>query len=211
MTTALETTGSIDRRGALPTKWLYAIPVVVLVIGVILFAFTLYRGTQKPAGEATRVVLPGSKEINLHRAGTYTIFYDYMTIPGDTSNTASADMPDLRLSVTSKASGQQLALTRTTSNMSYPLTSRHRLSVMKFEVARPGEFTLQAAYPDGRSDPPFVLTVATGVVGSTLGHVLVGFGLLVAGLAIAGGLTAIIFFMRYSARRRIQLGLTERA
>lgn len=197
----------IDAGAIRPSRRLYAIPIAVVVVGLALCVFMIGRGAGATPGQNERAVGPGTQNVGFPTAGTYTIYFEAETIPGDTTNTAIRDFPNLKLSISSATTGQQLALTPSTRSTSYRIFGGSPVSVMQFQVKQPGQYTVHAEYPNGQKGPPFVLSITYGAVGMVVGYVLVGFGLLFVGIAVAGALAGLIYYRRRSAARYQRLGL----
>lgn len=176
-------------------KW-YVVAAGVFVLGGILaasFAFVRLSGL---ADTLPQVVVPGSAELPLETAGSYTIFHEAESVV-DGRYFSVGDVSGLLVQVVSVETGEPLPLASSGANMTYSLGGRSGRSVLGFEIDRPGTYRVTGSYKSG-SGPETVIAVGQGfgkkLVGTILGTLGIGFGFAAAAVAIA-----VVTFLR---RRR---------
>jgi hypothetical protein len=102
----------VKEKGQFPGRWAYAIPILVIILGLMVSAWILigagfwnYPATiEKAFGEEQHhLKVPGSKDVTLTRSGAYGIYYEYNleACQGEKSQTP----PAIECSLTSKSTG----------------------------------------------------------------------------------------------------------
>lgn len=180
---------------------------LVFLAGAALGAFFIVRGIQGTRGQLTRVVMPGTADLTLSQTGKYTIYYEYRSVVGETEYRAPEQVPTLRVRITSKATGQQVATSPASVSTTYALASQAGESWLDFTVDTPGTYVLSAAYPSGAVDPRFVLAVGNGIVGRLVGNILLGIGMLMAGFALAVATVIAVLVMRERSSHALRFGV----
>jgi len=177
------------------------VAIAIVIIGVAICGYVIYRGTTHTRGKVLTLNMPGSQPLDLPNAGTYTIFYQTIRLGVGVNFPTTANMPKLNIKVTDRETGQLIPLSAATERLTYPIPKSTGVSVLQFHLNAPRQIQINGAYLNGKSSPPFLLAVTYGLPGQLVGHVLFGFGLFVISIAIALGLGAFIYFRRRSAEK----------
>jgi hypothetical protein len=148
----------------------------------------------------TRIVVPGTSVLTLSQPGAYTIYHEPESVI-DGKIYASENVNGLRVAV-AEDGGEQVTVTSPGMHSTYSIGGHHGVSVLAFEITKPGRYRLTAAYPGGRSEPVAVLAVGQGFVGRLVMTILgaVGSGLI--GFFAALTIALVTFFQRRKMRRR---------
>lgn len=188
-----------------PGRRYYLLAILVLGVGIGYFASSLHGGVAKLADNMERVVVPGSFVINLDKAGSYTMFYEYESQVGGRTYATGPVLSGLLCELQSKDRGDYIQL-KDASNMSeFSAGPRAGVSVFDFNVEKPGPYVLTAFYVEGHQGSNVVMSVAHNF--DTNLHSLAQRGLWA--VAVAGGiaitLTVFVFIRRRKAKEaRVQ-------
>jgi membrane associated rhomboid family serine protease len=136
--------------------------------------------------------------LTLSEPGSYTIYHEPESVI-DGKLYASQNIDGLRVAVAEEG-GEQVAVTTPTMTARYSIGGRSGVSVLAFEIARPGRSRLIAAYSGGRTEPAAVLTVGHGFFVKLLATILGAISAAAAGFV--GGL--VIALVTYFQRRRMR-------
>jgi hypothetical protein len=195
----------MDNEEMGPSRWYYALAMLLFIAGWVGFGVTLFKGLWGMEGKLQQVVVPGRTEITLRDKGTYTIFYEYNSVVGNKIYSTGKDLSGLECTVISKATGARIPLVAATMSGTYELGSRAGKSVFEFNIPNAGLYELSAAYPEGSSGPEVVLAIghdfATGMLSTIFGSLAIVFGSMFASAAIAG----VTAFKRYKAKKQIRV------
>jgi hypothetical protein len=187
-----------------PSRLYYGLAALVFVAGWVLFALVLFKNLSGLESKLQQVVVPGKAELNLARASTYTIYYEYQSAVGSKIYSTGRSLSGLECVVTSKATSEKLRVSPTTVNSSYSLGSRSGVGVFDFTIDRPGIYVLSAQYAEGREGPEVVLAVGegftTGILTTVFGGLAIVFGSMGAAVVIA----LVTFLKRVRAERALR-------
>jgi hypothetical protein len=179
----------LDAQQIRPGRWLYGVAALLFVAGWVLFAVILWTSLSGINEGMQQVVVPGSAELNLDKAGSYTIFHEHESAVGNRIYSTSRGVPGLESSLRSKATGAPVELTRSFSNTKYSMGGRSGTSYLSFRIEQPGVYILSAEYPHGVEGDETVLAVGQGIglriVAGVLGSLAVVFGCIGLSVAIA--------------------------
>lgn len=184
-----------------PSRAFYAVAIAIVVIGVAICGYVIYRGMTQTRGKVISLNMPGSSPLDLPNGGTYTIFYQTVRLGFGTNFPTTQSMPKLNIKVTDRNTGEVIPLSAATEHLTYPIPKNTGVSVLQFHLNGPRHIAVTSGYLNGKSSPPFLLAVAYGLPGQLVGHVLFGFGIFFVTVAIALGLGAFTFFRRRSAEK----------
>lgn len=181
-----------------PSRWYYLLSILILVAGVSLFVFLLIRGIGGITDKLVQMEAPGTAEMTFQETGTYTVFYERQSVMGGRVYNTGQNLQGLWVNVVSKETGDQAPITQSSTRTTYTIGGRSGVSVLEFNVDRPGVYQISAAYRDNRAGQPVVLAIGHGVAGRIVGTVLGGLGALFGSILLA----AIIFAVTFVKRRR---------
>ena len=142
-----------------------------------------------------QVVVPGSADLELEAAGTYSI----LQVPA--RDGTSADISGLRITVHA-ANGTPVTV-RSIAGANDTFGAGTNRSVLMCDIEAPGVYRFTAAYDNGRREPRAVLAVSGSLMGGML-QIMIALGIAVIG-AFAAMVIAIVVFVR---RRRALRGTT---
>ena len=99
--------------------WYYAVAALVFLAGLGWFVVSL--GSLDDA--LTQVIIPGQSELTLTDPGEYAIYHEYRSVvAGKIYSTVQEDISGLRYSLTSKATGEEIRLSRPSTRSTYSLS-----------------------------------------------------------------------------------------
>lgn len=178
----------MDGQEIQPSRWYYALAVLVFVAGVAAFAGLLFKTLSALDEGVERVVVPGQADLTLSKVGNYTISYEYRSVVGSKVYATEKDLPGLDCALVSKRTGAKLSLSRASMSSSYQMGGREGYAVLEFRIDQPGTYAFSARYGEGKEGPEVVLAIGPDTTGRLLGTIFgslaIFFGSLILGLAI---------------------------
>jgi len=93
-----------------PSKWYYGLAALVAIIGIIIFVVFLFNAISSMTKGMTQIVVPGHGSVALEKAGTYTIYYEYLSVIGNKVYATDQNLSGLECVVIEKATGQRIEL-----------------------------------------------------------------------------------------------------
>ncbi|MBN2502941.1 MAG: hypothetical protein JXB38_19330 [Anaerolineales bacterium] len=205
-----------------PSRWYFALAAGIFLAGIVIASIVmgigaedfiaLFKDFDSDTGEVLqRVIVPGSGELNLSEAGEYTIFYEYRSEVNGVEYHTGSNLPDMDCSLTAGETEVSILPSFTHANYQFDLQDRAGVAVMKFEIDRPGTYTLTCAYADGSERPEIVLAVMKEFFKEFILPIFEFTGSLMLGMGLVCGssLAAVIMFVfvavkRSSAKRQLQ-------
>jgi hypothetical protein len=193
------TSQSTERSDSVPGRRWYAVPVLVFLAGMTVFAVFLFARVSKLGDDFVRVTTPGQAELSLDPGG-YTIFHEQggMTDGTGAGVITAGDIAGLRISVQNPETGTAVPLTASAGSR-YTFDGRSGQSLFTFTLTEPGTYRLVARYDDGRPGPQAVLAITRGFMRNLLTTVFGGLAIAFGSFAIAGA----IGISAYRRRRRV--------
>ena len=113
------------------------------------------------------MVVPGQHELTLSKTGRYMVFHEYRSVVGNRAySMAPGGLSGLQCTLSSKATGEQIPLSRSRSTMKerYSMGLRSGVLLLEFRVVSPGTYVFSAQYPAGQEGASGVLSVVHGYV-----------------------------------------------
>ena len=179
----------------------YIVAVAVFLAGISAAGILAWSAYSNLDRSMDRVVVPGSKVLSLDEPGTYTIYHETHSVV-DGRVYASETISGMRVHVTDEAGGAAIPVTTPTGTTRYSTSGHTGVSVLAFEIGRPGRYRIDAGYDGGRTEPAVVLAIGQLSVGGLVMTIFGAIGSAVAGV-IGGIVIALItYFTRDRARRR---------
>jgi len=173
----------------------YYLAAVLLLAGLGGAGSLLWFGLSGIGDAIVRVDVPGSAELTLDVPGTYTIYHESESvIDGRVSSVPTID--GLAVTVIEEAGGAKIPVTAPGINSTYTIGGHSGVSVLAFDIARPGHYRLSAAYAGGRAEPRTVLAVDRGLFSHLLRTIFAAIGSVFAGFAAALALALTTYFRR---------------
>ncbi len=182
----------------MPSRVWYVVAAAILIASVAGAVWLAVSRIGNVGAGLVQVVVPGSADLDLKQAGSYTIFHERVSTVDGRVYTAPS-VSGLRVTVRSVATGREIATRRPGGSSRYDFGGRSGTSVLAFDVDAPGTYRLEAAYEDGRQQPQTVLAVGTGFVSGLLATIALALGVVFIGIAVA----ALIFIVVLLKRRRV--------
>jgi len=182
-----------------PSGWYYVLALFLPVLACGLTGSLIFFNVPKLPGaldafdvdQLTRVIVPGSAEINFPESGAYAVYYEYRSDLNGVSYVRAQNLPWIDCQLTSKASGEEIKLESTyVEGDIYSTHNKGRAGVLmnNISINQPGVHEFSCRYLDGRSNPQIVLAIGPNMIWEF-------FNLAVKPVAaIAGGLI-VFFFM----------------
>lgn len=158
-----------------PSKLFYLIGALVIAAGVVCSIAIAVNSVMGTLGNAKKVQVPGTSQVNLDKTGTYTMMYGYY--PSTSSRVSAADYSKyagLTFTLTQKQSGDDVVVTTATSG------------IFDFKITQAGTYSLSGAYPSGKSASSVVMLLIdpTSVPSSLIAIIFM--------VGVCGGLAIII-------------------
>jgi hypothetical protein len=186
----------------MPSRGWYVVAAVIFFGAVAGAVSILMSGIGGIGTALVQVVVPGSADLELKEAGSYTIFHEHTSQVGGRIFTP-VDISGLRVTIRAVADNRQVDVRSPSGRQTYDIGGRSGRSVLAFDIDKPGTYRLTAAYDDGRQQPQAVLAVSGTFVGDLLMTIFMALGVAFAGL-VGALVIAIVVLIR---RRR---GLRQR-
>jgi len=199
MTSETPTIGGPSRAG----YFLAAVICVLSVVGggtcLVFFVLTV----MDVGSDFQRVVIPPGGDVTLTEPGQYTIFYEHQSTVGGQSFNTSQQLPSVNVTIRDAGvpGAAPIPVSGVNTSMNYSTTNTAGYAVWQFNVPQPGTYRIDARYTAASpNEPPRVLAVGQGVLGTFAQSMLLMFG----GLLIGGvGLTlALVVFIVTLIRRQ---------
>jgi len=187
-----------------PSRWYYGLAVLVLCAGVGIFVFLLIKGLSEITDKLTQMEAPGTAEMTFSEAGKYTIFYERRSVINGKVYDTGDKLSGLWCTVVSKETGEPVQLTQSSVNTRYTFGDRSGVSVLDFNIEKPGVYEVSAKYPDNPNGQKVALAVGTGVTGKIVGTALGGVAVMLGSFALA----ILIGVLTFVKRRRAKKALT---
>jgi len=187
-----------------PGRWYYGLAAVVFISGWVLFGLFLYRNLSGISSKLQQVVVPGKTELSLNRPGSYTIYYEQESVVGSKVYSTSRSLSGLECTVTAKATGEEVALSRAAVSSRYSVGGRSGYSVFDFKIDRPGIYEITARYPEGQEGPEVVLAVGQGFTMGVLTTVFGGLAIVFGSIGLAVAIAVYTAVKRHKAMRQAQ-------
>ena len=179
----------------MPGRIWYVVAVVVFFAAAGIAGIVVYSRMAALTKELPQVVVPGEADLTFKERGTYTIYLERQSVVDGRIYSTSDDISELRVRLSS-ASGAPIELTAPTVDSNYQLGGRSGTAVLSCTISEPGEYHLEAGYPDGRSGPAGVLAIGLGVPGKILSTILLALAIGMSGFIVSIGLAGATFWRR---------------
>lgn len=166
---------SSPRRPAPPSRWAY---VAAKALSLLSFAAIAWIWGTAPSGLA-QFVVPGKATLALTDVGTYTVYFERMSVLGDRIYVTET-LPAVTLEVRHLESGSVMPVWTVNSDSSYALGGRIGMELLVFNVRETGSYRFTAAYRGGRDSPPAVLAVGKDFLGNLFEWTVIAIVFLVA-------------------------------
>lgn len=186
-----------------PSRWLYAIAVAIMVIGVAFFVIFLFSSLQNITKNLTQVVVPGKQDIELSESGKYTIFYEYRSVIGDRLYATGDNLSGLTCKLIEKTTDRSVALTPVTTSRTYSTGGRAGMAIFDFKIEEPGIYELSADYLEGRDGPAVVLAVGKGFMVKLMTTIFGGIAILFLSIIAGAAIAIITFAKRYQKKKHL--------
>jgi len=187
-----------------PGRWYYGLAGAVFISGWLLFGLFLFRNLSRISSGLHQVVVPGKTGLSLSRPGSYTIYYEYESVVGSKVYSSSRSLSGLECTVASKATGQEVTLSRTAVSSRYSVGGRSGYSVFGFKIDRPGIYEISAQYPEGQEGPEVVLAVGQGFTMRVLTTVFGGLAIVFGSIGLSVAIAVYTAVKRHKALRQAQ-------
>lgn len=204
-----------------PSGWFYVLGLAVFLFGCLAATVAFSVGmvgmvdsaidVDRMINEFDRVVVPGTAQLELDEAGSYTIFYEYRGTLDGVPFSSTRSRPRLNCQLRERESGDQVPLYDAWLQKSnYELPDRSGTMLMRFDVDRADTYVLTCEYAGGGDAPEAVLAIGTGFVRNVLdlvARVFVGLllpiPLIFSATMAAGLIVVIVAVLRHRSSRQI--------
>jgi hypothetical protein len=209
--------GKRMERTKRPSGWLYIGATVLPVLGCLATMVLVHNwfpglpGTLRSRidiDNLTQVVVPGTKELTFAESGAYAVYYESHSVVDGVVYAGSERPPALACSLTSRASGDEVAVVPDyVPTNTYATRDRARIGVLirSITIREPGRYLFSCGYPDGSELPRAVLAVGPNLAWEFFGIAARTVVTAAAGLAVligSGVLAALVAIIVAVKRRR---------
>ena len=185
-----------------PSRAYYALAAGVFVGGWVVFGIFLWKNLSGIADQLQQVIVPGKVELNLPSPGKYTIYHEYESVVGSKVYSSRQSLSGLEVTLSSLATGDEVALSRSNVDSTYSMGGRSGKAVFDFTIDRPGAYELAARYPAGEEGPEVVLAVGQGFTGRILTTVFGALGIVFGAMVLAVAIALVTAIKRHNAAKR---------
>lgn len=161
-----------------PSGWYYVLACLLPVFACVLTGVLVFINVPKLPGASgaldsfninklTRVIVPGSAEINFPKPGAYAVYYEYRSDINGKYYVRSQNLPRIHCELSSKASGEKVHLASPLAEGDIYSTDNkeHAGVLMKtISIDQPGMHEFSCRYLDGRENPQIVLAVGPNMI-----------------------------------------------
>jgi hypothetical protein len=192
----------MDHHKAGPAWWWYVVAGVLgatsIIVGVLTLVSTVFQALGR-VDDFPRVPVPGTTEVSLDRAGSYTIYYEAPGVSSFDDEPAETSVPSMRVTVRPGTGGDALPLRRYRGSFDYSVSGHEGVALFTFGAPAPGTYEVEVEADVARQTGELAIgtSLTRGLVGRALIVGLLCF-LLFAGAVAIVAVTAV---KRYQARR----------
>ncbi len=176
--------------------WYMLIGAPFLLIGALIFGFSLFNGLRHLSDSLTQIVVPGQADLALNPGETYTVYAESNAVVNGRSYPGGNSLKGLHCEVHQLPGGEAVSLRRPGMTTTYNLGARTGRSILEFTVPAPGDYLFACASRESGSPPEEVIAVGPGI--STKIAAMVTRSLLA---VFGGGGIALIVFLTVIAKR----------
>ena len=189
-----------------PGIWLYFLSIFIFFGGITLFIVFLFVRIYGISSGLTQVKIPGAAELTLSDSGGYTVFLEKQS----TLSGQIFDVSALNCKLANKETAEELPLVPATSNSNYNINGRSGVSILEFNLDKPGVYRFSAVYPAGQSGPTAVLAIGHGFLTQLFVTIFGGFVILGGSIFLSFVLGIWTFIKRYQAKQALAPAPPER-
>ena len=157
------------------TIWLFILAIIIPIAACGGTAFFVFISVPELPGaldtlaidKLTKVIVPGSAEIQFKKAGAYAVYYE-TRVENDGERYFREGYPQkLNCKLKSKTTGNIIPISNNfVPGTMYETQDQERVGVLfrVFSIDQPGSHTFSCHYPDGRTEPKMVLAVGPNFI-----------------------------------------------
>jgi hypothetical protein len=173
----------------MPGRLWYAVAAAIFLATLGGAAWIVVSGVSTMGKGLYRVSVPGSTDLDLDEAGTYSVLQEPVR------EGTPPDIAGLRVTVRA-ANGTEIAVRSIGTTPTDTFGPGGDKLVLMFDIETPDTYRLTAAYEDGRRQPRDHLIVSGGMIGGMLRIVIA------LGIALVGISAAVVMVIVVAVRRR---------
>ena len=158
-----------------PSRWYYLLAILLPIFACAGTSFFVYAKVPKLPGaledlgikNLTRVVVPGTAEIDFPEPGAYAVYYEYRGVIDGVRYDYGEYPPYIRCQLKSKSTGSLVSLAPSSvkGNVYNSHSPERSAVVFKFiSIDQPGRYNFSCKYPDGRPFPRIVMAVGPNLI-----------------------------------------------
>ena len=171
----------------------------IITAGTALFLWVMIATVVGGRIDQLRLQAPGEDTLQLTKGRTYTIFNEYPRTVDSQSTHRPKSLDKIQCTVTTKDTGQTVALTTPDNPRTYGIRKVVGTAVYEFKAPSTGAFTFTATYPPDVEAQPLILIVRQTYAHQTFNAILRGIGVFV-----LTGIIVVFVVLRDIAKARPQ-------
>ena len=189
-----------------PSRWYYLLSLLVIGLGVALFFVITFKGLSGITEKLAQMEAPGTTEMTFSEPGKYTLFYEHKSVIAGKVYDTGENLSGLWCTVVSKETNAPVPLVQPSISTSYEVGNRAGMSVLEFNIERPGVYQVSATYPENPEGQRIVLAVGQGVASRITATIIGGLATMFGSIVLAIVIAVITFVKRRRAKKAFAWG-----
>jgi hypothetical protein len=186
-----------------PSRWYYLLSLFIVSVGAGLFFLIMFKGLSGIPDKLAQMEAPGTAEMTFAEPGKYTVFYEHRSVIEGKVYDTGENLSGLWVTVVSKETGSPVPLVQPSVSTSYEVGNRAGVSVLEFNIERPGVYQVSATYPDNKDGQRVAMAVGQGVAGRITATIISGLATMFGSVLLAIVISVITFVKRRRAKKAL--------
>lgn len=186
-----------------PSRWYYAVPGIVMISAITIFATNLVKGVLSMDAGFTRFIVPGKYPVHLDKSGHHTIYYEYESVVNGQIFSTSGDLRAISCSLSDTTSGQNVALQNPLIQSTYNISNKAGRSVFVFDTTHEGNFEFACSYPPDHPGENVVFVIGPDIGPDIFKLIFKSLATMFGGAIVAAGIAVWITRKRNAYRKQL--------
>lgn len=186
------------------TIWPFLLAGGIFISGIIYIIYLIFAVVDDFTDSSFRFTTPCNEVSVQLEAGKYTIYYEYKTYFEDIYFDTGETINGLKLDIKDKINNEEVAVKNSAVNASYTNSNGSGVSVLDFEIEKPGEYVISSSFVDNKHEK-VVLNIGKamgwGFINSIFGIIGIFLGSIVISVLVA------IFGAKWEKKRNSELNV----